>query len=38
MRCIYVILLGVCLALPGFADVVKLKGQGAITGKVLAEK
>ena len=38
MRCVFVILLGICLALSGFADVVKLKGQGVITGKVLAEK
>ena len=38
MRCVFVILLGICLVLPGFADEVKLKGQGVITGKVLAEK
>ena len=38
MRCVFVTLLGICLTLSGFADVVKLKGQGVITGKVLAEK
>ena len=32
------ILLGICLTLPGFADIVRLKGQGVITGKVLIEK
>ena len=38
MRCLLVILSGLCLALPALADVVKLKGKATITGKVLAEK